>query len=68
MTKEEHDTIFQAWRDRKRDYLESLTVKLRAALEEWATENDEQPGFWHVSNAVSYAREEAEKIVAGTAH
>lgn len=64
MPKEEKDMIQQAWKNRKRDYLESLTVKIRAALEEWATENDEQPGFWHVDNIEELSREEAEKIIS----
>jgi hypothetical protein len=59
MPREEKDMIQQAWKDRKKNYLESLAIKVRAALEEWATENDEQPGFWHVGNIKSYTRDEA---------
>ena len=61
----EKDMIQQAWKDNKRDYLESLAVKIRVALEEWAIENDEQPGFWHIDNVKEFSREEAEKIVDG---
>lgn len=63
--KEEHAVVQQAWKDNRRDYLESLAVKIRAALEEWATENDEQPGFWHIDEVEEFPREVAEKIVAG---
>lgn len=64
MPKEEKEMIRQAWQDNKKNYLESLAVKLRAALEEWATEEGEQPGFWHVDNIKSFSREEAETLIS----
>lgn len=61
--REEKERIQQEWKGKKADYLESLAVKIRAALEEWATENDEQPGFWHVDNIEELSRDEAQRIV-----
>lgn len=58
----EQEMIRDAWKQNKASYLESLLAKIRPALEEWATENNEQPGFWHVGNVKPFSREEAEVL------
>ena len=56
-TPEERKARTDEFRRKQQDRLRPLMQDIMAALEKWATENDEQPGFWHVSNVKKYDRE-----------
>ena len=62
-TREARELRWEASRAKQREYLAPLVADIRAALEKWATENDEQPGFYHVGNSRQYTREEAQAII-----
>lgn len=62
-SREEYGLRVAAWRKRKAEYLGPLDEAIRAALEKWATDNDEQPHFWHVGSPKQYTREEAQAII-----
>lgn len=61
----ERAEIRKLHRAKRDEWLKPLYDDVKAALEKWATENGEQPDFWHVSNFKSYSREEAERIAGG---
>ena len=63
-TREAYDARLTEWRKKRSERLASLREDIAAALEKWATEEGEQPGFFGVKNAQDYDRDEAEAIVA----
>lgn len=65
LPKEELKAKHEAFRIKRKEWTASLVDDIRAALEKWANENDEQPGFWHIDEIEEFPRDVAEKIVAG---
>ena len=61
--REDHAVRIEKYKIEKAEWIDPLVALIRAALENWATENDEQPGFYHVGNAQQYTREEAQAII-----
>lgn len=61
-SREDYQLRINAWRQSCKDRVAFLLDGFRIVLETWATDADEQPGFWHVGNIKSYTRDEAISI------
>ena len=53
-SKENRQTRYEAYKQKKNDRLQFLVEGFKIVLETWATEEKEQPGFWHVQNIKKY--------------
>lgn len=62
-TREAFDVRVTERRKKRSEKLASLREGIAAALEKWATEEGEQPGFFGVKNTQDYTRDEAEAMV-----
>ncbi|OHD28240.1 MAG: hypothetical protein A2Y38_25285 [Spirochaetes bacterium GWB1_59_5] len=66
-TRDAYDDRVTEWRKKRSERLASLSEDIAAALEKWATEEGEQPGFFGVKNSKDYTRDEAEALIAEAA-
>jgi hypothetical protein len=53
-SKEDRQARYEAHKQKQNDRLAFLVDGFKIVLETWATEEKEQPGFWHVQNIKKY--------------
>jgi hypothetical protein len=64
-SREERNARYKAAKVKNQERLAPLLDDIRAALEKWATEEDEQPRFYQVGNVKNYTRDEALATLKG---
>jgi hypothetical protein len=58
LTNAERTAACKVWREKRRERLAFLLDGFRIVLETWATEEGEQPDFWHIENVKAFHRDE----------